>query len=54
VGASRYFPRLSSPSQVRNSYVRYNSIHDTYNRAIAIHGVHYLRVLNNGISAPAR
>ena len=33
---------------VRNSYVRYNSIHHTYNRAIAIHGVHYLRVQNNG------
>lgn len=33
---------------VRNSYVRFNSIHHTYNRAIAIHGVHYLRVQNNG------
>ena len=32
---------------VRNSYVRGNSIHHTYNRAIAIHGVHYLRVQNN-------
>lgn len=32
---------------VRQSYVRYNSIHHTYQRAIAIHGVHYLRVLNN-------
>ena len=32
---------------VRNSYVRSNSIHHTYNRAIAIHGVHYLRVQDN-------
>ena len=32
---------------VRNSYVRSVSIHHTYNRAIAIHGVHYLRVTNN-------
>jgi len=32
---------------VRNSYVRRNSIHHTYNRAIAIHGVHYLRVQGN-------
>ena len=31
----------------RNSYVRSNSIHHTYNRAIAIHGVHYLRVQDN-------
>ena len=31
----------------RNSYVRGCSIHHTYNRAIAIHGVHYLRVQNN-------
>ena len=29
------------------SYVRRTSIHHTYNRAIAIHGVHYLRVINN-------
>ena len=32
---------------VRNSYVRSVSIHHTYNRAIAIHGVHFLRVQNN-------
>ena len=32
---------------VRNSYVRGNSIHHTYNRAVVIHGVHYLRVTNN-------
>ena len=29
------------------SYVRRTSIHHTYNRAIAIHGVHYLRVQDN-------
>jgi hypothetical protein len=32
---------------VRNSYVRACSIHHTFNRAIAIHGVHFLRVQNN-------
>jgi len=32
---------------VRNSYVRGNSIHHTYNRAVVIHGVHFLRVVNN-------
>ena len=32
---------------MRNSYVRSVSIHHTYNRAVAIHGVHYLRVTNN-------
>ncbi len=29
---------------VHNSYVRGNAIHHTYNRAVTIHGVHYLRV----------
>ena len=32
---------------VHNSYVKSNSIHHTYNRAVTIHGVHYLRVINN-------
>lgn len=32
---------------VYNSYVNGNSIHDTYNRAVTIHHVHYLRVTNN-------
>ena len=32
---------------VRNSYVRKNSIHHTYNRAVAIHGVSYFRVQDN-------
>ena len=32
---------------MRKSYCRAVSIHHTYNRAIAIHGVHYLRVQNN-------
>ena len=29
---------------VHNSYVRNNAIHHTFNRAVTIHGVHYLRV----------
>ena len=32
---------------VHTSYVRNNAIHHTYNRAVTIHGVHYLRVQNN-------
>ena len=32
---------------VKNSYARYNSIHHTYQRAIAIHGCHYARVIGN-------
>ena len=32
---------------MRNSYVRGNSVHHTYNRAVVIHGVHFLRVVNN-------
>jgi hypothetical protein len=29
---------------VHSSYVKNNSIHHTFNRAVTIHGVHYLRV----------
>lgn len=43
----RYSIHFHMIGAVRNSYVRFNSIHHTYNRAIAIHGVHYLRVQNN-------
>lgn len=32
---------------VHSSYVRKNSIHHTFNRAVTIHGVHYLRVQGN-------
>jgi hypothetical protein len=32
---------------VHKSYARHNSIHHSYNRAVTIHGVHYLRVINN-------
>ena len=32
---------------VHSSYVRNNAIHHTFNRAVTIHGVHYLRVQNN-------
>ena len=43
----RYSIHFHMIGAVRNSYVRYNSIHHTYNRAIAIHGVHFLRVQGN-------
>jgi hypothetical protein len=32
---------------VRRSYCRSNSVHHTFNRAVTIHGVHYLRVQRN-------
>ena len=32
---------------VHSSYVRNNAIHHTFNRAVTIHGIHYLRVQNN-------
>jgi hypothetical protein len=32
---------------VHNSYIIGNSIHNTYNRAVTFHGVHYLRVQKN-------
>ena len=43
----RYSIHFHMIGSVKNSYVRRNSIHHTYNRAIAIHGVHYLRVQDN-------
>ena len=32
---------------VHNSYIRGNAIHHTYNRAVTVHGVHFLRIQNN-------
>jgi hypothetical protein len=32
---------------VHTSYIRNNAIHHTFNRAVTIHGIHYLRVQNN-------
>ena len=46
----RYSIHFHMIGAVRRSYVRFSSIHDTYNRAIAIHGVHFLRVQSNGIA----
>ena len=33
--------------RVSKSYVKNNAIHDTFNRAVTIHGVHYFRVMRN-------
>ena len=33
--------------RVTKSYVIGNAIHHSYNRAVTIHGVHYLRVTDN-------
>ena len=43
----RYALHFHMIGSVKQSYVRECSIHHTYHRAIAIHGVHYLRVQNN-------
>ena len=32
---------------VHNSYIRGNSIYRSYNRAVTLHGVHYLRIVEN-------
>ena len=32
---------------VHNSYIRGNALHQTYNRACTIHGVHFLRLEEN-------
>ena len=48
----RYPVHFHMIGAVRGSYVRGCAIHHTYNRAIAIHGVHYLRVQNNGVLDP--
>ncbi|TNV88211.1 hypothetical protein FGO68_gene8985 [Halteria grandinella] len=32
---------------VHNSYIKGNAIHQSYNRACTIHGVHYLRIIQN-------
>ena len=32
---------------VHNSYIKNNAIHHTYNRAVTIHGVHYLTIQHN-------
>ena len=40
----RYPIHFHAIGNVRNSYARSNSIHHSFNRAITIHGVHYLRV----------
>lgn len=43
----RYPIHFHMIGDVLNSYVKSNSIHHTYNRAVTIHGVHYLKILNN-------
>ena len=43
----RYAVHWHMIGAVRNSYIRHCSVHHTYNRMVALHGVHYLRVQNN-------
>jgi len=43
----RYACHFHLIGNVHQSYVYGNSFHDTYNRAVTIHGVHYLKVQHN-------
>ena len=43
----RYPIHFHMIGDVYNSYIRGNSIHHTYNRAVTIHGVHHLTIQNN-------
>jgi hypothetical protein len=43
----RYPIHFHMIGSVTKSYIRNNAIHQTYNRAITIHGVHYLTIQNN-------
>ncbi|OMJ78805.1 hypothetical protein SteCoe_21333 [Stentor coeruleus] len=43
----RYPIHFHMIGKVSKSYVKNNAIHDTFNRAVTIHGVHYFRVMNN-------
>eukprot|EP00361_Fabrea_salina_P003869 CAMPEP_0202427040 /NCGR_PEP_ID=MMETSP1345-20130828/1320_1 /ASSEMBLY_ACC=CAM_ASM_000843 /TAXON_ID=342563 /ORGANISM="Fabrea Fabrea salina" /LENGTH=3382 /DNA_ID=CAMNT_0049037631 /DNA_START=76 /DNA_END=10221 /DNA_ORIENTATION=+ len=43
----RYAMHLHMVGKVSKSYIKGNSIHDTFNRACTVHGVHYLRVMHN-------
>ena len=44
---SRPATHLHLIAPVKNSYVRHNSLHPTYERATALHRVPYLRVIGN-------
>ena len=43
----RYPIHFHMIGRVTKSYVIGNAIHHSYNRAVTIHGVHYLRVTDN-------
>ena len=43
----RYPIHFHMIGKVSKSYVKNNAIHDTFNRAVTIHGVHYFRVMKN-------
>jgi len=43
----RYPIHFHMIGSVTKSYIRNNAIHQTYNRGIVLHGVHYLTIQNN-------
>lgn len=43
----RYSIHFHLIGQVQKSYIKGNAIHHTYNRALTIHGVHSLQVIQN-------
>ena len=43
----RYALHMHMIGAVHNSYIKQNAIHQSFNRAVAIHGTRYLRIINN-------
>src|SRR5207245_1207278 len=43
----RYSIHFHLADQVPESYIRSNSIHDSFQRAVTVHGSHYAHVQNN-------
>ena len=43
----RYPLHMHMIGTVTKSYIRNNAVYNTFNRAVTIHGVHYLHVYNN-------
>jgi hypothetical protein len=43
----RYALHMHMIGAVHNSYIKNNSVHQSFNRAVAIHGTRYLRISNN-------
>jgi len=43
----RYALHMHMIGAVHNSYIKNNAVHQSFNRAVAIHGTRFLRIINN-------